>query len=116
MHIASLLYCLLVVPKEIWIKKDRSNPVFREVDEVQLRNRFHIQLCNDPNFDKAFTFNLLHKIRNSVAHANYDIDESMNFTFRDVYKGIENFRCVVSAADLMWFLSEFGSMLANLRA
>ena len=114
-YVASLLYCLLVVPKEIWIEKDKAHPVLRKIDENQLRERFQILVRKDPEFDVDFKYNLLHKLRNSVAHANYEIDDNMNFTFWNESQGNENFRCTVTANNLMSFLSEVGSLLANLR-
>ena len=114
-HVASLLYCLLIVPKEIWIEKDKAHPVLTKIDERKLRESFQIQLRKDPNFDSDFKYNLLHKLRNSVAHANYEIDENMNFTFWNESRGNITFRCKVTAVKLMLFLSEVGSVLANLR-
>lgn len=114
-YIVSLLYCLLVVPKEIWIHKNKIHPVFQKIDEIKLREVFHIEFCNDLEFEKYFTYKLLHKLRNSVAHANYHVDNVMGFTFWDECNGKKNFKCTISASNLMQFLSEFGSYLANLR-
>jgi hypothetical protein len=114
-HVASLLYCLLIVPKEIWIGKDKAHSVLNKIDEKKLRESFQIQLRKDPDFDSDFKYNLLHKLRNSVAHANYEIDENMDFTFWNELAGNITFRCKVTAAKLMLFLSEVGAVLANLR-
>ena len=114
-YLASLLYCLLVVPKEIWIKQNRAHPVLDKIDEGQLRKTFEIRLCKDPNFDRDVKYNLLHKLRNSVAHVNYETDENMTFIFWNESRGNKTFRCTVAASSLMWFLSEVGAALANLR-
>ncbi len=115
-YVTSLLYCLLVVPKEVWIGKDRAHSVLKKINETQLREKFHIQIKKDPTFDVDFKYNLLHKLRNSVAHVNYKIDENMIFTFWNESRGNETFRCSITAENLMLFLSEVGSILANQRS
>ena len=113
-YIVSLLYCLLVVPKEIWIKKQKTHIIFSRLDEARIKSLFDIIHSSD-NFASDYNYNVLHKLRNSIAHANFEVDENMNFIFWDEYKGKENFRCKVNANDLMQFLSVVGAELANLR-
>jgi len=113
-YVASLLYCLLVVPKEIWIQKNRCHAVFNKIDHDELKKR--IEYTSPPDFDADFAYNLIHKLRNAVAHANYEVDENMNFEFWNINDGNnENFRCKINAENLMWLLSVIGAELANLR-
>jgi len=114
-YVVSLLYCLLVVPKEIWIKNNKYHKVFSEVDENELKDNITSYRSSDPKFETNFSYNIAHKLRNSVAHANYEIDHELNFEFWDEFKGKENFRCKFSSKSIMWYLSEFGAKLANLR-
>jgi hypothetical protein len=115
-HIASLLYCLLVIPKEIWIKKNKAHTVFNAINKKLLRDSFKIVTIKDQDFESNFTYNLLHKLRNSVAHANFNVDEQMNFTFWNESNRGETFRAIVTRDNLMLFISHVGSALANLRA
>ncbi len=114
-HVASLLYCLLIVPKKIWIGKDKAHSALNKIDEKKQRESFHIQRLKDPDLDSDFKYNLLHILRNSVAHANYQIDENLDFTFWNEFAGKITFRCKITTAKLMLFLSEVGAVLANLK-
>ncbi len=114
-YVVSLLYCLLVVPKEIWIKKNKDHNIHNEIDINELKKRVSSYTSTNQNFDSDFVFNFIHKLRNSVAHANYEIDENMNFKFWDEYGGNENFRCELDKENLMWLLSVIGEKMANLR-
>jgi hypothetical protein len=112
-YIVSLMYCLLVVPKELWIESNKSHYLFENMDESIVKG-FKIVIYNR-SFNNNYVYNLLHKLRNSVAHANYAVNEEMTFTFWDEYKGRINFEATISKHDLMSFITKMGSKLANSR-
>jgi len=114
-YVVSLLYCLLIVPKEIWIKNNKQHIIFSEIDTNELKNRILSYSSSKPDFESNFTYNFMHSLRNSIAHANFEIDENMNFKFWDEYKERENFSCQLNKENLMWLLSIIGSKMANLR-
>ena len=67
---------------------------------------------------KTDTFNFLRRMRNSIAHVNYEVNESMMFTFRDRDPRSEpegGLEMTIGRNKLMEFLSKFGADLANLR-
>jgi hypothetical protein len=115
-YVASLLYCLFVVPKEIWVKRNKHHPVFKKIDQNELRDRIEYTSTNH-NFDADFAYNFVVKLRNAVAHVNYEFDKNMDFEFwdRDYNSKKENFHCKVDAKALMWLLSVVGAELANLK-
>jgi len=119
-YVVSLLYCLLVVPKELWIGINNDHPVFEDIKKdsvaVNVISKFKITTAIPTRREKEWSDNLylLHKLRNSIAHANYDIgvvDGRMNFKFLD-----NNFECSIGKDDLMTFLSVVGAKLAMLRS
>jgi hypothetical protein len=65
------------------------------------------------------TFKFLSRIRNSIAHANYEVDDNMTFTFRDRDLRSEpegwGLEVTIERDKLMELLSKRGADLANLR-
>jgi len=60
----------------------------------------------------------LRRLRNSVVHARFSVDNMMNFRFTDrrPQSAQDEFIITASSANLMDFLSRIGAFLANLRA
>jgi hypothetical protein len=114
-HIVSLMYCLFVVPKELWIKRNKFHSIFSEINTNIINSIIDNISYSNPKFSDDFAYNFLNKLRNSIAHANYSFDENMNFEFWDTYNGTENFRCTMNIKNLSRLISMVGSTLANLR-
>jgi hypothetical protein len=114
-YVVSLLYCLLVVPKELWLGREKEHGIYQELDRRQPVKYFDLEITND-GFTRDPVYSLIHGLRNSIAHARFSIDNSLKFTFWDQRPGqsAPHFRVAASASDLMAFLSEVGSLLANL--
>ena len=113
-YVASLLYCLIVVPKELWACSPDS-PIYDEIRKLNIVPLFRINITS-PKFDSDPAFGLILCLRNSVAHANYSVDSDMNFTFWNTpssKKKDKTWEAFISAQSLMDFLSKVGSLLAN---
>ncbi len=112
-YIASLLYCLIVVPKEIWAQSETSS-VYRDIDQLEPCKLFDINKRPE-NDTSSPTFSLIRHLRNSIAHANFSVDKAMRFEFRDRPSEKEEPDWVVSinAVNMMKFLSKVGGALAN---
>ncbi len=110
-YIVSLLYCLLVVPRQLFVE---GNEVFWDshVPQARISAYFTIKAAAPESFQKSSQF--LRRLRNAVAHARFEVDENLMFVFRDGRTAVE-FEVQVSADRLMAFLSDIGSTLANLR-
>jgi hypothetical protein len=79
--IVGFLYCAIVVPKEIWISSP-NDPVYQKLEIEKVVDLFDIRLKNN-GFDDHPTYFLIHRLRNAVAHANFEIDQSQSFLFQD---------------------------------
>ena len=114
-HVLSLLYCLIVVPKELWLKNEK-HPVFDELNMLDLL-RFVTIRTRPPQFDANPAFQLLRHLRNAVSHVNFAITDSGLFIFWDQKPGdaIRLFEADMTVTQLEQFLSLVGTKLANLR-
>ena len=106
-YIVSLLYCLIVIPKELFIEKEKLPHCIKNNDVVL---ELFSSIKKDGQFDLDPVFNLLRHIRNSLAHANFSISDDSTFTFED-----GTFEAVIDIKNIEKFLSSFGADLANLR-
>lgn len=119
-YIVSLLYCLVVFPKELWkyeINDELTNSINSFGDEII--NLFQIQTWNNRPINCTLygeRCSFLNKIRNSISHANIYVDAYMNFTFFDKDKYGKNFECTSDCSSVMEFISKIGSVLANIRS
>lgn len=109
--ICGLLYCLIVVPKEVWISSE-ADPVYRKLESESVVDLFDIRL-KDHAFDTKPTYFLLHRLRNAIAHANFEVDQSQAFLFRDRKdKAAAHFwEAWVSNANLFRFLNSVSHAL-----
>jgi hypothetical protein len=123
-YIVSLLYCLIVVPKEIFAEGNEE-AINRRIAAREMASLFTFKI-DEPKFDRARNKELrtasddaflIRRIRNSLAHVNYEVDESMTFTFRDKFPNSTRweFEVTIGRDNLMKFLSKLGADLANLR-
>lgn len=118
-YIVSLLYSLIVVPKEVWQSNNASDR------SKKIRDRINIEL-SEFNLDKYFEINtnknheanelinIIIKLRNAISHVNYSFDSNLNFEFWDMYNGQINFEAKITSNNLMKFLTIVGSVLANM--
>ncbi|MFO8008160.1 MAG: hypothetical protein R6V05_10530 [Candidatus Brocadiia bacterium] len=114
-HVAALLYCLIVVPWELW-PLDSDDPIFRRLEALGVLDRFEIRRWSTrPRKHPLRDF--MRHLRNAVAHVRFDIDPDERFTFRDRKSRADsdNFVAYASLEDLAAFLSVAGRELANLR-
>jgi hypothetical protein len=118
-HVASLLYCLLVVPQQLFVKG--TEPFWdNEVPPSAISDYFTVNKSKTHQkiLQKSSAF--LRKLRNAVAHARFEIDGDLKFVFwdGDFQKGqlIVDFEVEASVVNLMRFLSDIGSKLANLQS
>jgi hypothetical protein len=113
--IAGLLYCLIVVPKEIWIST-KDDPVYQQLENKGLLTLFKINR-KGKDYDNAPMYNLIHRLRNAVAHADFSIDQSQAFTFWD-QREKDNpplWEAWISNEDLMRFLSKLAQVVVFLQ-
>lgn len=111
-RLMSLMYCLFVVPREIWLTKD-----------VSLRDRIDglfaldgIRVLEQPKGRMPTISEFLRHIRNAVSHANFDfVPDYVEFWDGPNPAQPSNFRVQLSMLQLEELLSEVGGFLANLR-
>lgn len=111
-YVVSLLYCLIVVPKEVW-GNDSEDPLYEQIRNQNFIDKFEVLISNE-NWNNDPHFWLIHYLRNSIAHANYSINNAMEFTFWNRSRtDVVNWKIRVDSIELMRFLSIIGSLLAN---
>jgi hypothetical protein len=114
-YLLSLLYCLIVVPKQLWLQTSLP-PELASLDPQPILDLFRITQGSQ-NFDTNPLYRLLRHLRNSIAHVRFSIDDSNRLMFWDQYSDNHSieFKASISLSDLMKFLSRIGPLLANLR-
>lgn len=106
--VISLLFCLIVIPREI-LDLDSNHSIYRHFEDENVIGLFTI--IQPPQIETNQFFKLL---RNSVAHALFSItihDETMVYEFWTERKPI--FRATIAHDNLIKFLSIVGAKLAN---
>jgi hypothetical protein len=103
-NIASLLYCLFVVPREV-LKLSPNDALFRTLDELDPLQYFSISRRPDKFLD-APSYWLIAALRNSIAHALFEIDGENNWQFWTERNPVWEARA--SKTRLMAFLLKFG--------
>jgi hypothetical protein len=124
---ASLLYCLIVFPKEFYDSVDLTHATedLNRRAEIILK-QFKINIwINAPRENKIYNPNkqgLITKVRNAVAHGRISVeisvDRSFIYTFWDQRneRSERTFECQIGVRNLGRFLSIVGRALANIRA
>lgn len=107
----SLLYLLILIPKEFWCLGEKD-PVYERISTAWSMKTTNIKTDRSNWHDPIYRF--IHHLRNAVAHANFFFDGS-NFKFWDEHNNQEKFRAVLSISSIQQFLEVVGSILANLR-
>jgi len=111
-RILSLLYSLIVVPKEFW-GLGNNHPVYEQIEETWSLES--VQVIIDKSHWERPIYRFVHHLRNAMAHANFEF-KSGNFEFWDQYKNEpETYRAKLSSEVMQRFLEVVGSLLANLK-
>lgn len=104
----SLLYCLIVVPREI-LDLPKDHQIYRDFDHEKAFGGFTIQ---EPTSIDAFGF--VRALRNSVAHALFAVQDhsgKLRYEFWNEHKPL--FRATIDHDELIKFLGVVGARLAN---
>lgn len=106
----SLLYCLLVVPKELFSRNGKDK-IFDDIKIIE-----SIKLFNVTKGDNNHKL-IIRAIRNAVSHARFECDAEMNFIFKDNKPNHSEtyFECSITKENLLRFLEVFGALMANNR-
>jgi hypothetical protein len=109
-RLLSLLYFLVVVPKELW-DLDESHPIYDEIAREWALT--HVVVFLDNSSWQKPIYRFIHHLRNAVAHANFEFKQQ-NFEFWDENRsGAVRYRAAVSVTAIERFLEIVGSRLAN---
>lgn len=102
--IISLLYALLVVPREIW-ERDTKRTAF----PFSAEEEFHV---TQGRYKSVWDF--LRLLRNSISHAQFAVDVENNaYRFWNIDKGKKTFEVEISQEGLGLFLTEIGKYYIN---
>jgi len=106
---------LIVVPKEIWHLPE-NHEVYKLLDESASPDLFTSTL-KDEKFGTHPIYYLLHRLRNAIAHANFSINQSQDFSFCDRRSKGEspNWKASIATADFFVLLSRLGQLSDGLR-
>jgi hypothetical protein len=109
-HAAGLLYCLVVVPRELWWSSDL-------LTRLEAHNPLALFSIKSPSTQaQPHTVEaLIRHLRNSVAHADFSVAGDGTFTFRDGRSPDKNkhFLAEITLPSLTEFLSIVGAEMAN---
>lgn len=111
----SVIYCLIVVPKERW-DLSANHAVYRDLEKLDPLQYWDVRLKR-PAFDTHPVYYLVHHLRNSVAHANFTcrVNEGFVFFDRKNKTSPNHFEAAPKSDEaLAGFLSTVGAYLANM--
>ena len=108
-RITSLLYSLIVVPKEFW-NLGQNHPIYGQINRFWSIKKVTIYL--DESHWENPTYRFVHHLRNAVAHVNYEFKRG-EFEFWDQFKEKPKYRAKLSTEQMQDFLEVVGSLLAN---
>jgi|tagenome__1003787_1003787.scaffolds.fasta_scaffold20852411_3 hypothetical protein len=106
-YAAGLLYCLIVVPRELWW----SPELLSRLEAQNPLALFSIKVASASTDVER----LIRHLRNSVAHADFSIAHNGTFTFRDRRSrtGDPHFIAEIELPQLQLFLTAVGAEMAN---
>lgn len=112
-HAVALLYCLIVVPHELW----QSPRLFERLRVLRPQQFFNIRVASHTSEHDSVD-SLIRHLRNAVAHADFSVSSDGSFTFRDHRNRdtVSRFEAEISSENLSKFLSCIGAEMANARA
>ena len=109
-RILTLLYSLIVVPKEFW-NLSENHPIYRQIKETWSLEA--VSIIVDKSHWKEPIYRFIHHLRNAMAHANFKFKNG-NFEFWDQHKNKpETYRAMLTTPEMQHFLEVVGSLLAN---
>jgi hypothetical protein len=114
--VCGLLYALILVPKEIWLGVQHDVVYRRLGEEEGLVELFEARISNRPS-NQTPIYYLIHRLRNSIAHANFSVDETQAFTFWDKLKKTtpKIWEVHIRNQDLLKFLTKVAHVVVFLR-
>ena len=111
-RVLSLMYCLVLYPKEFH-RFDRGDPIFRKIEDSWSLRGVEV-LTPDPKFTNSPCYGFVRRLRNAVAHANISFTET-GVEFWDRHKGRDVYRARMSFEAIEGFLETVGALMANER-
>ena len=117
-YVVSLLYCMVLIPKELWLNKNKCDPIFDEIGNPSAFSQISlIDKTFDTDFDKHPAFYFIRHLRNALSHVRFSITNGPDFLFWDQKdeNSPRNFEATMSLSNLEYFISIVGAKLANLR-
>ena len=111
-RILSLLYTLIVVPKEFW-SLDKDHPVYGQINKSWPLTKVNIIKDQSHFADPVYKF--VHHLRNAIAHAHFEFKDD-DFEFWDQRKNKpEAYRAKLPMKEMLRFLDIVGALFANLK-
>ena len=107
----SLLYMLILFPKEYW-NLDQSDPIYRDIEQ-----RWSVDEVSVVTPDEKFgstVYGFVHRLRNALAHARIAF-QGDDIEIWDTSKSREVYRARIPKKEVQKFMEIVGSRLANLR-
>jgi len=110
-HVAGLLYCLIVVPKESWCLEE-ANPIYEEIGKRWSLERAEILISRRRELGNVYQF--IRHLRNAIGHGNFEFRDQGAFEFWDCdpRSGVETYRARLSKEALEEFLETAGRLMA----
>jgi hypothetical protein len=105
----SLLYLLIVLPKEYWVLKEAA-PIYSKIEKSWSIN--NVKIVIDINDFKNPVYAFIHHLRNAVAHAHFEFVDN-TFVFWNQRNKQTTYKAEVSFSAMESFLEVVGSLMAN---
>lgn len=105
----SLIYLLIVLPKEYWALKQTA-PIYSQIEQLWSVNQIRV-VTDSQEFEKPI-YAFIHHLRNALAHAHFDFID-YNFVFWNQKNKNITYKVEVSFSAMESFLEVVGSLLAN---
>jgi HEPN pEK499 p136 len=105
----SLLFLLIVLPKEYWVLKETA-PIYSKTEQSWSVN--NVRVVIDSNDFKNPVYAFIHHLRNAVAHAHFEFVDN-TFVFWNQKNKQTTYKAEVSFIVLENFLEVVGSIMSN---
>ena len=116
-YIVSLLYCLILIPQQLWLSKNENDPIFDEIGDPTCFSQISIiDKIHDKDFDQYPGFYFIKHLRNALAHVRFSLYCPLDFLFWDQWneKSPRNFEAKMTQSNLIYFINLVGPKLANI--
>ena len=110
-RVLSLLYMLILFPKEYW-NLDQCHPIYRDIEQRWSVNAVRVVTPDEKYGNTVYGF--VHRLRNALAHASI-VFQGDDIEIWNTWKGRESYRARISRKEAEKFLETVGSRMANLR-